>query len=190
MYLGFHRGLIHAAQRAAVRSRGIQSAAGARPAADERARIAAIVGAPEAKGREQIANHLAFETDLSAERAVAALKASPIGPAPLPKNPTDREADADRLAALDAAVDRQIAKHRPAPLSSDAGQRALLEGELRASSADSADASLRKAIGRELLRQYGVAKAGEYLKRAAGDRANSAGAEPRSGRVLAAAPRR
>ncbi len=190
MYVGFHRGLIHAAQRGAARSRGIQSAAGASPAADERARIAAIVASPEAKGREQIANHLAFETDLSAERALAALKASPIGLAPLPKNPIDRGADADRLAALDAAIDRQIAKHRPAALSADAGQRALLERELRASSADTADVSLHKAIGRQLLRQYGVAKAGEYLKRSAGDRANGPPAEPRSGRVLAAAERR
>jgi signal peptide peptidase SppA len=42
----------------------------------ERARISAIVNAPEAKGRGKLAKHLAFETDMSAKDAIAALKAS------------------------------------------------------------------------------------------------------------------
>lgn len=43
----------------------------------ERKRIAAIIGAPEAKGRETLASHLAFNTGSSAAAARAILKASP-----------------------------------------------------------------------------------------------------------------
>lgn len=43
----------------------------------ERARIKAIVTSEEAKGREQMASHLAFETDQSSESAIALLKAAP-----------------------------------------------------------------------------------------------------------------
>lgn len=42
----------------------------------ERARIKGIIGSPEAAGREQLAHHLAFETDNTVEAAVGALKAS------------------------------------------------------------------------------------------------------------------
>ena len=40
-------------------------------------RIAAILGAPEAEGRQELARQLAFETELSAEAAVKALAAAP-----------------------------------------------------------------------------------------------------------------
>jgi ClpP class serine protease len=43
----------------------------------ERARIAAITGSEEAKGREQLANHLAMETEMAADAAVDVLKNSP-----------------------------------------------------------------------------------------------------------------
>ena len=43
----------------------------------ERARIGAIVGSSEAKGREGLAKHLAFSTEMSADMALATLKASP-----------------------------------------------------------------------------------------------------------------
>lgn len=46
-------------------------------ASGEKARIKAILGAPEAKGRESLAQHLALETTMSAAAAVAVLKASP-----------------------------------------------------------------------------------------------------------------
>ena len=46
-------------------------------ASDERARIKAIQGCEEAKGRESLAAHLAFETSMSAEEAKALLAASP-----------------------------------------------------------------------------------------------------------------
>ncbi len=55
-------------------------APGAMPAPDaaahERQRIGAILNAPEAQGREALARHLACNTDLTAEAAVAALKAA------------------------------------------------------------------------------------------------------------------
>jgi capsid assembly protease len=46
-------------------------------ASDERTRIKAIQGCDEAKGREGLASHLAFETSMSADAAKALLAASP-----------------------------------------------------------------------------------------------------------------
>lgn len=43
------------------------------------ARIEAIMSSPEAKGREALAEHLAFETNQAAESAVALLRAAPEG---------------------------------------------------------------------------------------------------------------
>lgn len=43
----------------------------------ERQRIAAITGCEDAKGREKLAQHLAFNTDMSADEAVAILAAAP-----------------------------------------------------------------------------------------------------------------
>lgn len=44
----------------------------------ERERIGAIVAAEAAKGREQLAQHLAFATDMTAEMALSTLEAAPI----------------------------------------------------------------------------------------------------------------
>jgi ClpP class serine protease len=44
--------------------------------AEERARIGAIIGSEEAKGREGLANHLATNTDLSVEAALGVLSAA------------------------------------------------------------------------------------------------------------------
>lgn len=46
--------------------------------ASERARISAILSSDEAKGREQLANHIAFSTTMSAEEAVGMLAAAPV----------------------------------------------------------------------------------------------------------------
>lgn len=46
--------------------------------AEERARIGAILKADEAKGRAQLANHLAFETDMAADDAKKLLAASAV----------------------------------------------------------------------------------------------------------------
>jgi signal peptide peptidase SppA len=57
----------------------------------ERARVKAIVTAEQAKGREEMAAHLAFDTDLSAEQATALLAKSPkvATEAPAPKGKLD-----------------------------------------------------------------------------------------------------
>jgi ClpP class serine protease len=49
---------------------------------DERARIKAITTCDEAKGRETLAAHFAFDTDMSVEAARAALSAAPAAAAP------------------------------------------------------------------------------------------------------------
>ena len=51
----------------------------ARTAAGQKRRIAAILNASEAKGREALANHLAFSTDMSPTAAIRALKTAPKG---------------------------------------------------------------------------------------------------------------
>jgi hypothetical protein len=93
----------------------------------ERARIASIVNAPEAKGREGLAQHLAFNTEMSAPDAIAMLKAAPIaaaertsrldGKVPVPKVDAAEHADetANRSAGLAAAVTRQLAKIKKQP---------------------------------------------------------------------------
>jgi ClpP class serine protease len=48
------------------------------PAADEKARMKSITKCEEAKGREALAEHFAYDTDMSVEAAKAALAAAPI----------------------------------------------------------------------------------------------------------------
>lgn len=49
----------------------------------ERARIRAIIGSEQAKGREDLAAYFAFETDMAADMTTAALARSPIARASL-----------------------------------------------------------------------------------------------------------
>jgi len=56
----------------------IQTAARAAGRTEERARIGAILGADEAKGRGALASHLAFETDMGADEARKLLAKSPV----------------------------------------------------------------------------------------------------------------
>lgn len=94
----------------------------------ERARIKAIVAAPEAKGREALAQSIAFDTDLAPEQALAMLKSAPEaarasrldGLVPQPKLSTDEpvaESDAVK-AGLAGAVNRMVAKRFPQRASS------------------------------------------------------------------------
>ena len=69
-------GLIDAIASDAIANADSQSAELARQ--QERIRIGAIVGAEAAKGRELLAQHLAFATELTPEMALATLNASPI----------------------------------------------------------------------------------------------------------------
>ena len=63
---------VHEQAVAAAKAEGV-----AEGAAAATARIGAILGSEEAKGRETLANHFAFKTEMSAEDAVAALAVSP-----------------------------------------------------------------------------------------------------------------
>lgn len=74
----------HAVMRALSAGRTIEAAAPARmavpgdpSAAAEKARLRSILGGNEAEGREQLAQHLAFETDVSADAAHAILAQAP-----------------------------------------------------------------------------------------------------------------
>jgi signal peptide peptidase SppA len=68
--------------------------------AQERERIGAIVGAESAQGREQLARHLAFATDMPAEMAVAALEAAPVQAAQAPETPTATSGFEQVMAAM------------------------------------------------------------------------------------------
>jgi len=60
------------------------AAARAEGAVEATARIGAILGSEDAKGREDLANHFAFKTSMNAEDAIAALAVSPKAVAPAP----------------------------------------------------------------------------------------------------------
>lgn len=90
-------------------------------AAAERARIKAIVSSEKAKGREQLAQSLAFNTNLSAEEAITVLGDAPEaqkgsrlgGLVPQPKVDAQEAADgqtAPAKAGLAAAVQKRIEK--------------------------------------------------------------------------------
>lgn len=98
--------------------------AGAAPAVTaERSRIKAITGGDNAKGRESLAAHFAFDTEMTAEAANAALAAAPKTEAPkgnrldalMPNNNPNlkepgasNDSGADLGASLDGAVDSLV----------------------------------------------------------------------------------
>ena len=55
----------------------IATEAAARAVADDRARVSAIRNSPHAKGREKLAEHLAFNTAMSVDEAAAILENAP-----------------------------------------------------------------------------------------------------------------
>lgn len=135
-------------------------------AASERARVGGIVRSPEARGREELARSLAFESNLSVADAIAALRAAaPAAPAA----PRSTGATADQLAGLDAALARRVARARRAnsrkdtapPL--DAATRALIEQDLRALPSDTADVGLAKAVARNSVRLVGMEKSARAI---------------------------
>jgi hypothetical protein len=71
------------------------------PARVERERCKAILTCEAAKGRETLAHHLAFKTNMSADKAVAALKVAPIA---------QNDPATDRRAGLHSAMTRQLKK--------------------------------------------------------------------------------
>lgn len=81
-------------------------------------RAKAILDHADAKGREDLARHLAFETDMSAEGAVAMLGKAPkaaevvtsrLGTPPDPKVSTGEQLPGDAGTNLLASVDRMVA---------------------------------------------------------------------------------
>lgn len=98
----------------------------------ERTRVKAIMGGDNAKGRETLASHFAFDTEMSAEAANAALAAAPKtadpgktsrldalmpGNNPSLKEPgTSSDAD-DPGAALSASMDRLLKSRGLVPVS-------------------------------------------------------------------------
>ena len=77
--------------------------------AEERARIGAIMGCEEAKGREALANHFATQTDMSIEAAQAALLVSA----------KEIEPEASHKSALDVVMAKENAPEVGADSSSD-----------------------------------------------------------------------
>jgi hypothetical protein len=90
----------------------------------ERARIAAIVSAPEAKGRESLANHLAFNTDMAPADAITILKAAPAAAEAKPASRLDQVMQGFR-----PHVDS--AEHADDATSQSAGLHAALTRELK-----------------------------------------------------------
>lgn len=83
------------------------AAAAATATANERARISGILGADAAKGRETLAKHLAFESDMSAEAATKILAASPEAAPAAPAasgSPLDRAMQRAAVAPAGAAA--------------------------------------------------------------------------------------
>lgn len=66
----------------------------------ERARCKAILGAKDSKGREEMAQHLAFETDMAADAAIALL-----GKSPAKADAPAKSASAPRLSVPQPSVD-------------------------------------------------------------------------------------
>lgn len=87
-------------------------------------RAQAILNHADAKGREDLARHLAFETDMTAEAANAMLGKAPkaaevptsrLGTVPDPKVATgEGQQEPDAGASLVAAVDRMVASRKVA----------------------------------------------------------------------------
>jgi hypothetical protein len=84
---------------------------GASPHTDEKARCAAILKSPEAKGREAMAMHLALKTDVPADAAIQALRTVPAAaPVAAAVSVIDEErAEADLILAFAHLPNREVA---------------------------------------------------------------------------------
>jgi hypothetical protein len=109
---------------------------------DEKQRIASIINHPAAKGREALAQHLALETNLPAETAIATMQAAPAA-AVAPAAPraiippvAQRSADAAIVGALSL---------QPAPGASSAQRGDYTEAWRRAVAKASAPVLAEKA---------------------------------------------
>ena len=71
----------------------------------ERQRVGAIIGHPNAKGREAMANHLALNTDMSVDDAAALLAVAPVAQAAEPEK--KEEASKQKNEKFVAAMDKE-----------------------------------------------------------------------------------
>jgi len=113
----------------------VNAPAAAAPGVDAnavKARIKAITTAPAAKGREDLANHLAFDTDLSADAAIAILDKSPKAEAPV----------AAPVATAPAAAVVDYAAHK-----AGAGALGVSPVEARADDSEAIKSEWKQAVG-------------------------------------------
>lgn len=94
------------------------------------ARISAILTSPEAEGRSTLANHLAFNTDMSTETAVATMKVAAkeaVAEAPKPAPATGTAFDRAMATATHPGVDASDGTEKPAEPTEekDGGKRIL-----------------------------------------------------------------
>jgi hypothetical protein len=76
------------------------------------ARIKAIMASDEAKGRQELAEHFAYETDMTAEAAIAALAKAPTAAA-APERPSEEESPEGYAARRTAAAGLAAPGHQP-----------------------------------------------------------------------------
>lgn len=95
------------AEQAAADTQKLVSDAVSKALADQKARIKAILASEEAKGREALAEHFAHDTEMTAEAAIAAMKAAPkieaSSTTPAPGAAQNAAYEAQRLAAAGLA---------------------------------------------------------------------------------------
>lgn len=83
-------------------------------AAAAKARISKIVGSNEAKGREALAQHFAFNTDIDADTAISSMAVAPLAAAPVaPESKPDDKKDDKQDDKMSKSFDEQMQKHAP-----------------------------------------------------------------------------
>jgi hypothetical protein len=116
--------------------------AGGNPA--ERSRVRQILTNGAADGREPLARQLAFNTDMSAQAAIATLEAAPLAGSTMTPDPA-----ASHVRALDEAVEREVAKVNSSLESEEASGRHSLQIELAAEADDDPQLRLLKSVARQ-----------------------------------------
>lgn len=101
---------------------GADAAAAAAEAANAaKARIKAITGSAEAKGREKLASHIAFDTDMSAEAAEALMATAPQAE----EKPAEQTYEERRAAAASGLAQPSASNGNKAAGSDDLNPRAI-----------------------------------------------------------------
>lgn len=120
--LGLAEGIATGTANANKANETLNAQARSEGASGERVRIGKIVNSEEAKGRETLASHLAFETDLAPDAAEKMLKASPKAASKVPKVQAQTGPNAVAESILESIRD-----HQPNVGGDDHGQGASAE---------------------------------------------------------------